>query len=55
MVSFDFQKLCVEASSVSLEELGEDEGETGAAEKRGREREGCQQPVHVYALGRSHP
>lgn len=51
----NLQKLCVEAPSVSLEELGEDEGEAGAAEKRGRERTGCQQPVHVHALGKRDP
>lgn len=33
--SVDTQELCAEAPSVSPEELGEDEGETGAAEERG--------------------
>ena len=49
------QELCAEAPSVSPEELGEDEGEAGAAEERGREREGRRQPVSVHALGRSDP
>lgn len=54
-LSLNRQELCAEAQSVSPEELGEDEGETGAAEKRGWEREGRQQPLHLYTLGWSHP
>lgn len=38
--SLDRQKLCVEAPCLSPEELGEDEGKTGAAEEGGRAREG---------------
>lgn len=34
-LSVDHQELCPEAPSVSSEELGEDEGETGAAEEGG--------------------
>ena len=34
-LSVNRQELCAEAPSVSPEELGEDEGETGAAEERG--------------------
>lgn len=49
------QELCAEAQSVSPKELGEDEGETGAAEERGRERQRRQQPLHIHTLGRSHP
>lgn len=49
------QELCAEAQSVSPEELGEDEGETGAAEERGGAREGPRQLVFVHALGRSDP
>lgn len=32
---FDSQELCAEAPSVPAEKLGEDEGETGAAEEGG--------------------
>lgn len=35
LLSIIHQELCAEASSVPPEELGEDEGETGAAEERG--------------------
>lgn len=51
----DDQELCAEAPCVSPEKLGEDEGETGAAEEGGGERKGCQQPLHIRPLGRSHP
>lgn len=33
--SSNYQELCAEAPSVPPEELGEDEGETGAAEEGG--------------------
>lgn len=35
ILSVIHQELCAEAPSVPPEELGEDEGETGAAEERG--------------------
>lgn len=35
LLSIIHQELCAEAPGVPPEELGEDEGETGAAEERG--------------------
>lgn len=48
------QELCAEAPRVPSEELGEDEGEAGAAEEGGREGAGRRQPVHLHPVGRSH-